>query len=126
VLDRVSGVVDRRPDDMAACLLRFGGEPAAPAVLIEEIELDGETASRERVERFLLAAGMHPGDVEGAAASVRRAVSDSGRVVVELHYADGAPEMVVRPLNVAMLKAWRPTATSAEPTSPQSARELTG
>jgi hypothetical protein len=120
LLDRVSSVVDRRPDDMAACLLRFDGDRLAPAVTVEELELDGRGATRERVERFLLAGGVHPEDVEAAATSVRATVAEHGRAVLELHYGDGAPEVAVHPLKVAMLKTWRAQEASA------GAREMTG
>jgi hypothetical protein len=118
LLDRVSGVVDRRPDDMAACLLSFDGEPVALAVLLEELELDGRGAAHERLERFLLAGGVHPADVEATAASVREAVAEHCHVVLELHYTDGAVEVVARPKNVAMLRAWRaPEASAREMTA---------
>ena len=43
LLERVAEATDTRSDDMAACVLNIAGDPAAPAVLLEELEFDRET-----------------------------------------------------------------------------------
>jgi serine phosphatase RsbU (regulator of sigma subunit) len=58
LLDSVASQTDARPDDMAACLLTITGDAQPPAVLVEQLELDGADAASERTERFLLACGV--------------------------------------------------------------------
>jgi serine phosphatase RsbU (regulator of sigma subunit) len=103
LLDSVVGECDRRPDDMAACLLRIEGEPAAPAVQIEELELDRRELARGRAERFLRAGGIPADQVGEVLQSVRGAMAKHGGVVLELHLGDGSPRVVLRPQNVAVL-----------------------
>jgi len=104
LLDRVAEECDRRPDDMAACLLRMEGQPAAPLVQVEELELDGRDLGGDRAERFLLAGGVHPAEVSAAVAATRRALTRHGRVVLEAHVGEEEPRIVVRPQNVATLQ----------------------
>jgi hypothetical protein len=85
VLDRVSEQVDRRPDDMATCLLSLEGEAQPPQALREEIELDRETAGSERTERFLLACGLPRGEARAIVQAARAEVEETGSLVVELH-----------------------------------------
>jgi len=103
VLDRVAEQSDRRPDDMAACVLHVEGEPIAPRVEIEEIELDRRDIERGRAERFLLAGGAQPDQVAAVLDSIRTAVARHGGVVVELHLGEGPPEVALRPQNVSLL-----------------------
>jgi Stage II sporulation protein E (SpoIIE) len=103
LLDRVAGESDRHSDDMAACLLRVEGEPYAPTVLVEELELDRREAARDRAEQFLLAGGVDPGEIGEVIRSVHTAVARHGGVVLELHLGDGPPEVALRQHNVALL-----------------------
>jgi serine phosphatase RsbU (regulator of sigma subunit) len=105
VLDRVAQSTDRRPDDMAACLLRVEGGRDLPRLLTEELELDREQAMSERTERFLLDCGVTPGQ----AAEVMRAASiaseRSGSVVLELHHhEEGAPTVSLQQDNLTYLQ----------------------
>jgi serine phosphatase RsbU (regulator of sigma subunit) len=104
LLDRVAAETDKRPDDMAACLLRIDGAAAAPAVRVEELELDERELGRDRAGRFLRAAGVHPAEVQAMIGELHRAIGRHGRVVLELHLGEGEPEFVVRPQNVATLQ----------------------
>jgi hypothetical protein len=104
ILDLVAAETDKRPDDMAACLLRIDGPAAAPAVRVEELDLDERELARDRAGRFLRAAGVHPAEVEQMLGELRRAVARHGHVVLELHLGDGEPELAVRPQNVATLQ----------------------
>jgi serine phosphatase RsbU (regulator of sigma subunit) len=103
LLDRVSEQTDRRPDDMAACLLRIDGGPGAPGVQVEELELDRRELARDRVERFLLAGGVEVEEIGGIVHSAREAVQRDGGVVLELHLGDGSPRVALRQQNVTRL-----------------------
>jgi serine phosphatase RsbU (regulator of sigma subunit) len=105
LLDRVAERSDRQPDDMAACLLRIEGDQLAPGVEVEELELDQRDLARGRAERFLLAGGVHPGEIGEILGSVRAQVARHGGVVLELHLAEGPPWVALRPQNVARLQA---------------------
>jgi hypothetical protein len=74
LLDRVTEETDRRPDDLAACLLHIEGDRSAPTVQIEELELDRRETSRDRAARFLLAAGVDPAEIAGIIDSVQTAL----------------------------------------------------
>jgi hypothetical protein len=99
---------------MAACLLRIGGGDAAPSVRVEEFELGSRDLERDRIERFLLAGGVHPAGVGHALAEIRDAVARYGRVVLELHLGDGDTQIVVRPHNVTPLEPTIRAAASAQ------------
>jgi len=103
LLDSVAAQTDRRPDDMAACLLRLDGDGRDASVQVEELELEGLESAPGRAARFLAAAGLPPGEVHDVLNSVRSAVARHGRVVLALHLRDGRPEVVLRPQNVALL-----------------------
>jgi hypothetical protein len=103
LLDRVAEESDRRPDDMAACLLNVDGGAAAPTVQVEELELDRREAGRDRVGRFLLAGGVEPEEIGEVLDSVRAATERHGSVVLELHRGEGAPEIALRKNNVSLL-----------------------
>jgi serine phosphatase RsbU (regulator of sigma subunit) len=113
VLDSVAEQSDRHPDDMAACLLRIEGEPLPPSVEVEELELDRRDVLRGRAKRFLLAGGVDPEDVGEILGTVRNAVARHGGAVLELHLGDGAPEVALRPHNVAVLHSPAPASAGA-------------
>jgi serine phosphatase RsbU (regulator of sigma subunit) len=104
LLDRVARESSKRPDDMAACLLRVEGDRSAPSVQAEEVELDRRELMRGRAQRLLLARGFDPYDVEQVMIAARRAVRIDGAVVLELHFGDRRPEATLRPHNVAPFK----------------------
>jgi serine phosphatase RsbU (regulator of sigma subunit) len=89
LLDRVSAQADRRPDDMAACLLNISGPSATPHAVIEEVELDRESVASERVTQLLLACGVEAQEAATVLRSAARIVADTGSVVLEVHRADG-------------------------------------
>ncbi|HEY4427606.1 MAG TPA: PP2C family protein-serine/threonine phosphatase [Solirubrobacteraceae bacterium] len=103
ILDRVAEQSDRRPDDMAACLLHIDGEPIAPRVEIEEIELDRRDLERGRAERFLRGGGVEDQEIPAVLDSLRTAVARHGGVVLELHLGEETPQVVLRPQNVSLL-----------------------
>ncbi|MGH2912220.1 MAG: PP2C family protein-serine/threonine phosphatase [Solirubrobacteraceae bacterium] len=102
LLDSVAEQTDARPDDMAACLLTIAGEALPPAILVEQLELDGADGVGDRTERFLLSCGVEPTEVgelmwaAGGAAALggpvlMEAYLDEGSVQVELHRDNVAP-----------------------------------
>jgi hypothetical protein len=104
LLERIGTETDRRPDDMAACVLRIEGEPFAPRVRVEEIELDMRDLDRDRAARFLRSADVHPVELAAVLTDARREVARHGRVVLAVHVGDGEPEVVLSPQNVATLQ----------------------
>ena len=96
VLDSVVERADARPDDMAACLLRVEGGEDAPAVLVEELELDRDSAASPRTERFLLACGIEREELSAVIHAAGAAAGRDGTAVLELHRADGAPQVTLR------------------------------
>ena len=105
LLERVAEATDTRPDDMAACVLNIAGDPAAPAVLLEELELDRETPSNRRAEQLLLACGVPPSEIPELIRSARLAAGQAGTAIVELRLAatDGPPCVTLRRDNLAHL-----------------------
>ncbi|MGA8362955.1 MAG: PP2C family protein-serine/threonine phosphatase [Solirubrobacteraceae bacterium] len=103
LLERVAAQTDSRPDDMAACLLSVEGGEGAPRVLVEELELDREQASGDRIEPFLLACGVPQGEIAELVHSTRVVAERSGSALLELSLTDGAPEVTLRRDNVALL-----------------------
>jgi hypothetical protein len=104
LLARIGTETDKRPDDMAACMLRVEGEPFAPRVRVEEIELDQRELERDRAAKFLRSAGVHPAELSEVLTDVRREISRNGRVVLQLHLGEGEPQVVLSPQNVATLQ----------------------
>jgi serine phosphatase RsbU (regulator of sigma subunit) len=104
LLDSVEGATDARSDDMAACLLRIEGDAQAPVMRVEELELDRREAARGRAQRFLLAGGLDPLEIETVLASVRSSVARQGRVLLSLHLGDGPPRVSLQDQNVTTLE----------------------
>jgi hypothetical protein len=105
LLDRVAAETDTRPDDMAACLLDIEGGAAAPAVLLEELELDQESAMSERTEQFLCACGVERRGIAELMRSAAFAAEKDGAVLLELRLTDGPPEVALGHDNVKLLYA---------------------
>lgn len=105
LVERVAQETDTRPDDMAVCLLSVEGGAGAPAVLLEELELDSEEVASARTERFLLAGGVEGGEIPELIYASRGAAGRAGTVVLELHLADDSTEVVLQRNNVAPLHA---------------------
>lgn len=112
LLDRVAAATDARPDDMAACLLEIsgpaqvGGPPVhggAPAVRLEELEVDRQGAASGRTEQFLLACGVERREIAGLISSALATAGQAGTAILELHLADGPPRVTLRRENVARL-----------------------
>ena len=104
VLDRVAAQADRRPDDMAACVLFVDGGRAAPAIQVEELELDQRDVGSARAEQFLLACGVDPYVIAQVTRSAAEAARDRGTASLELRYGTEGPEVSVRHDNVTFLQ----------------------
>lgn len=107
LLERVAEETDRRPDDMAACLLSIEGSTDAPTVLVQEIELDQEQAASDRAERFLLACGVERREVGELVRSVRANAARCGAVLLVIRLAGRSPEVTLQCDNVAPLHTAR-------------------
>jgi hypothetical protein len=96
VLDSVVERADAHPDDMAACVLRVEGGEDAPEVLLEELELDRDSAASQRTERFLLACGVERDELAEVIHAARAAAGRDGTAVLECNHAQGAPHVTLR------------------------------
>jgi Stage II sporulation protein E (SpoIIE) len=105
LLDSVRDGTDRRPDDMAACLLGVSGGEGRPEIVSEQIELDGREAGRSRARRFLLAAGVPGERISEVLDSARAIAADHGSALLELKLGEGPPRMTLTHDNVAPLRA---------------------
>jgi hypothetical protein len=115
LLERVVAATDRRPDDMAACLLHLDGAPAPGGhgngsgaahgglVHSEELEIDRAALGGDRLARFLAACGLstaRAADVIGAAHVV---VESAGEAVLRLRLDGARTEVEVLPHNTGVL-----------------------
>ncbi|HEY4996942.1 MAG TPA: PP2C family protein-serine/threonine phosphatase, partial [Solirubrobacteraceae bacterium] len=104
LLDRVSAQVDRRPDDMAACLLSIAGSAEAPHGIVEEVELDRETVAGERAHQLLLACGVGAAEARAVLRSAQQMVASTGSVVLEVHRADSRARVSFQNDNLTYLQ----------------------
>jgi uncharacterized protein with ACT and thioredoxin-like domain len=116
LLEQVVKATDRRPDDMAACLLRLDGarELAAHAASgngaqqaalarTEELEIDRAALRGERVSRFLEGAGLPEARVAEATRAAGVVVGSAGEAVLRVHMDGGRTETEVVPHNTGVL-----------------------
>jgi hypothetical protein len=116
LLARVVAETDRRPDDMAACLLRLDGapEPTTPAPSSngnerhgversEELEVDRAALASDRVPRFLTGCGLAETRITDAMRAARVVVESAGEAVLRVRLDGGAPEIEVLPHNTGVL-----------------------
>lgn len=112
LVDFVARESDKRPDDMAACMLSIEGGDEEPAVLVEEVELDTLQIADERTERFLLACGIPR---ERIAELVSAALLDAGlanTVLLQVHLAGGSPQVTLVHSGVTSLHTARARRTA--------------
>jgi hypothetical protein len=127
VLASVVAATDRRPDDMAACLLHLDGAPApdtngnasgaahGAVVHSEELEIDRAALGGDRLARFLAACGLsaaRAADVIGAAHVV---VESAGEAVLRLRLDGARTEVEVLPHNTGVLHLAKRPGPSKEP-----------
>jgi len=105
LLDSVALTADRRPDDMAACLLHIEGSAQAPCAEAEELELGREEASSPRTEHFLLACGVAAEQAAEVMRSARVEAERSGSVLLQIrHHHEEGPEVSLGHDNIAYLQ----------------------
>jgi hypothetical protein len=85
------------------CLLSVEGGPHEPRVLVEELELDRDEVESDRAERFLRACGVEHGELAELIRSARAVVGSAGTVLMQLHIAEGPPEVTLLADNVTPL-----------------------
>jgi len=110
LLDRIADETDRRPDDMAACMLSIEGGEGSPSVVREELELDYEEVMSDRPEHLLLAYGVAPEEISRLIGAARAEVRQNGSVILELQLGEGRPRLALRRDNVSLLRpraGWR-------------------
>jgi serine phosphatase RsbU (regulator of sigma subunit) len=105
LLDRVAAETDKRPDDMAACLLGLAGEHAAPRILSEELLIDAREADGKRARRFLAAAGLGEAEIAATVQRARTIAAEHGSALLSLDLAGERPRVSVMQDNVAPLRA---------------------
>ncbi len=113
LLDRVAEQVDKRPDDMAACVLGVTGGAEAPRALVEELELDREEAESARTASFLRACGVPEGEVAGVVREAHESAARAGKVILRLELGEGAPKVTLRHDNLTYLPARRASRQAA-------------
>ncbi|HTZ87591.1 MAG TPA: PP2C family protein-serine/threonine phosphatase [Solirubrobacteraceae bacterium] len=84
LLHRVAERSDSRPDDMAACLLRIHDGHGAPAIALDQIELDRELAAGSRVERFLFDWGVPAAQTRKLVREARERLGHVDTLLLEL------------------------------------------
>jgi serine phosphatase RsbU (regulator of sigma subunit) len=94
LLARVAEIADARPDDMAACVLSVEGDEGAPALLLDELELERDDVSAARAERFLLACGTRRDELDEAMRAAHAVGARAGGAVLQVHHAGAAPPHV--------------------------------
>jgi hypothetical protein len=91
LIARVVAETDRRPDDMAACLLQLEGAPVPATVRIEELVLDRDELAGGRAMRFLVACHLGRGEVKSTLRRARTAVDHAGSAVLRVRFGEGGP-----------------------------------
>jgi Stage II sporulation protein E (SpoIIE) len=118
LLEHVVAATDRRPDDMAACVLRLdertqrgaqaphGSTADAEGVLrSEELEIDQAALGAERTQRFLAACGLPTARIAEAMSAARAVVEPAGEALLRLRFHEPLlPEVEVLPHNTGVLR----------------------
>jgi hypothetical protein len=105
LLDRVAAETDRRPDDMAACLLELAGEEEEPRILSEQLVLDAHDAAGKRARRFLEAAGVTGRELDATLERARTIAAEHGSALLEIDLGGERPRVSVLQDNIAPLRA---------------------
>lgn len=95
LLRRVVAASDKRPDDMAACVLTFAGAALPPTLVGEELVLTRAAVDWDATERFLLAHGVATERVREALREARHLLEAASAAVLRLRLSDASPELEV-------------------------------
>jgi serine phosphatase RsbU (regulator of sigma subunit) len=88
LVERVEEETDSIHDDVAVCLIRVDGEPAASgAVRVEELEVAAGELDEPRVRRFLMACGVRPSETEEVVKTARARAAADGSVLLRVRLA---------------------------------------
>jgi hypothetical protein len=79
----------------------------APAVRIEELEIDTGSIERGTAERFLLACGVERGAAADELATARWVAARRGTAILQVHDAGRLPAVTVKPPAVEALPVLR-------------------
>jgi hypothetical protein len=114
LLERIVGLSDQQPDDMAVCVLTAlpgGGGGDGPSV--EVLEADLAMLRGTRVARFLEACGVDRPGIAGALAGAHELAGRAGTAILEVRTSgDGADVRLLAPTAPA-LAVGRPDAPPA-------------
>ena len=113
VLARVVAATDRRPDDMAACMLELEGSPVAAGLRIEELEVDGVELERGRAERFLVACGVADAALASTLREARSVLEQAGGAVIRVRVQREGPQVEVSPTRRTFVRPVHPLAEDA-------------
>jgi Stage II sporulation protein E (SpoIIE) len=95
LLDEVVARSDRRPDDMAACLLAVPGGERAPSLRAEEVELRGEQTDWQGPRQLLAGCGVDAIRIHAAIGEARSTIAREGAAVLRLRLDGPAPAVEV-------------------------------
>jgi hypothetical protein len=85
LLERLAAAADRAPDDMAACLVRAAsGAAPGDGTRVEELEVDSDDLTGERVGEFLAACGVQPEVAVDALRAARAKAAEFGGAVLRV------------------------------------------
>ena len=112
VLDEVVARSDRRPDDMAACLLSVPGGEYAPSLRSEEIELRGEHTDWQGPRQLLAACGVDALAIHTAIGRARETVARTGGAILRVRFDGPFPAASVAPADANLAWGHGPPAAS--------------
>lgn len=111
LLDAVARACERRPDDMAACVLRVDGTAERPIVLGEELEIDAGDIDSGRARRFLAAVGLRAAESASLLREAQALLAGAGAAVIAVEPGEAGVRTSVRPQNVTQIN--QPPRTAA-------------
>jgi hypothetical protein len=105
LLELVAEQTQRRPDDMAACLLRMSGGPERPRAIEETLVIEAREIGRDRTARFLAAAGVEEVRAARLLEEAARQLEGAGSVLLRIDVSSTPPRVSLGNDNVAPLRA---------------------
>ncbi len=105
LLELVAEQTQRRPDDMAACLLRMSGGPERPRAIEETLLIEAREIGRDRTARFLAAAGVEEVRAARLLEQAARLLEGTGSVLLRIDVSSTPPRVSLGNDNVAPLRA---------------------
>ena len=103
LLDRLAGVADRTPDDMAVCVLSPEITRPPDPFWVEELELEGAEGRHPDLTRFLRECGLTDTDTDSVAAACEAELDRVGGAILSIRQHAGALRWDVGPRGVETL-----------------------